>query len=150
MASDRAHTTSTASAFYPPILCDVLTSVSADWLPNHVLVLLIVIVFTILNPLVVPFSFIYFSSAIGEPSVSLLENRESEPLHCPVVHKNQLMRVYSKWYDQNGTAISIRILRYSLDGFLFAEVKCAESTPVRPSHSPLDRLPGTERFDAPE
>ncbi|KAG8842962.1 hypothetical protein FRB91_003692, partial [Serendipita sp. 411] len=73
------------------------------WLPNHVMVMMIVIVFTILNPLVIPFSFIYFSAAA-------------------VVHKNQLMRVYSKWYDQNGTVILVRILRYSLDGFIFAEI----------------------------
>jgi hypothetical protein len=39
-----------------------------------------------------------------------------------VVHKNQLMRVYSKWYDQNGTVLIVRIFRYSLDGFLFSEV----------------------------
>lgn len=73
------------------------------WLPNHVMVMMIVIVFTILNPLVIPFSLIYFGVAVA-------------------VHKNQLMRVYSKWYDQKGTILYIRILRYSLDGFLFAEI----------------------------
>lgn len=37
-----------------------------DWLPNHIMVLLIVIIFTVLNPLVVPFALIYFSAATGE------------------------------------------------------------------------------------
>ncbi|KIM23172.1 hypothetical protein M408DRAFT_17948 [Serendipita vermifera MAFF 305830] len=73
------------------------------WLPNHITVVLILVIFTVLNPLVVPFSLVYFSAAT-------------------VVHKNQLMRVYSKWYDQNGTVILVRILRYSLDGFIFAHI----------------------------
>ncbi|PVG01499.1 hypothetical protein CPB86DRAFT_699009 [Serendipita vermifera] len=73
------------------------------WLPNHVMVMMIVIVFTVLNPLVIPFALIYFSFALA-------------------VHKNQLMRVYSKWYDQNGSVIIIRIFRYTLDGFIFAEI----------------------------
>jgi len=39
-----------------------------------------------------------------------------------VVIKNQLLRVYSRFYDQNGTVLLIRMMRYSLDGFLFSEV----------------------------
>ena len=32
------------------------------------------------------------------------------------------MRVYSKWYDQNGTVLMVRIFRYTMDGFIFSEV----------------------------
>lgn len=32
----------------------------ADWLPNHTLVLHVVVVFAVLNPLVIPFAFLYF------------------------------------------------------------------------------------------
>jgi hypothetical protein len=38
---------------------------SVDWLPNHVLIMVIVVVFTILNPLIIPFAWIYFCVANG-------------------------------------------------------------------------------------
>lgn len=81
---------------------------------------MIVIVFTVLNPLVIPFALIYFSAAAGMWQQYFYLKAELNP-HL-AVHKNQLMRVYAKWYDQKGTVLFIRIFRYSLDGFLFAEV----------------------------
>lgn len=38
---------------------------SIVWLPNHVLVMMIVVVFAILNPLVIPFAWIYFCVVNG-------------------------------------------------------------------------------------
>lgn len=64
LASDRVPTT-----FIVRLLIDYDGLYSfrfTDWLPNHVMVMMIVIVFTILNPLVIPFSLIYFSAAAGE------------------------------------------------------------------------------------
>ena len=31
-----------------------------DWLPNHLLVIHVLLVFSVLNPLVIPFGFLYF------------------------------------------------------------------------------------------
>ncbi|KAF8517159.1 hypothetical protein BU17DRAFT_50176 [Hysterangium stoloniferum] len=73
------------------------------WLPNHVLVMTIVACFALLNPLVIPFAFVYFSV-------------ES------VIVKHQLIHVYAKTYENNGQLILIRIMRYSLDALLLAHV----------------------------
>ena len=56
------------------------------------------------------------------PALVCVDGSEPSKL-SPVVIKNQLLRVYSKLYDQNGTVLLIRMMRYSLDGFLFSEVR---------------------------
>ncbi|TFY68743.1 hypothetical protein EVJ58_g833 [Rhodofomes roseus] len=73
------------------------------WLPNHTLVLHIVVVFAVLNPLVIPFAFLYFCVA------------------CAVI-RNQLLHVYAKNYEGNGQTILIRIIRYSCDGLMLSQV----------------------------
>jgi sterol desaturase/sphingolipid hydroxylase (fatty acid hydroxylase superfamily) len=110
------------------------------------MVFLIIIIFTILNPLVVPFALIYFSAANGE---TLFVLKKVCLRTSSVVHKNQLMRVYSKWYDQNGTVLLVRILRYTLDGFIFSEVSTLQSAYFA-SHSKLDCVPGVECVDTPK
>lgn len=42
------------------ILTECLTESIIDWLPNHMLVIHIMLLFAVLNPLVIPFGFIYF------------------------------------------------------------------------------------------
>ncbi|KAG8980348.1 hypothetical protein FRC05_005979 [Tulasnella sp. 425] len=73
------------------------------WLPNHLIVLFVVFCFSILNPLVIPFAFIYFSVA-------------------SVVFKHQFLHVYSKAYELNASVILIRWVRYSLDGIILSQV----------------------------
>ncbi|KAG9019901.1 hypothetical protein FRB90_000031 [Tulasnella sp. 427] len=73
------------------------------WLPNHLIVLFVVFCFSILNPLVIPFAFIYFSVA-------------------SVVFKHQFLHVYSKAYEMNASVILIRWVRYSLDGIILSQV----------------------------
>ncbi|KAG1751153.1 hypothetical protein EDB19DRAFT_1675660 [Suillus lakei] len=71
------------------------------WLPNHLLVIHVLLLFALLNPLVIPFGLIYFSVETA-------------------VVKNQLLHVYAKNYECNGQILLIRILRYSLDAqFVF-------------------------------
>ncbi|KAI0322353.1 hypothetical protein OF83DRAFT_1224915 [Amylostereum chailletii] len=72
------------------------------WLPNHMLILYVILVFSILNPLVVPFGFVYFMVA-------------------STVIKNQLLHVYAKNYEGNGKTILIRLIRYSLDGLILTQ-----------------------------
>ena len=36
-----------------------------DWLPNHILVVILTLVFAVLNPLLTPFTLIYFSLETG-------------------------------------------------------------------------------------
>ncbi|KAG2153124.1 uncharacterized protein EDB93DRAFT_1136745 [Suillus bovinus] len=72
------------------------------WLPNHLLVIHILLLFALLNPLVIPFGLIYFSVETA-------------------VVKNQLLHVYSKNYEGNGQLLLIRILRYSLDGLMLSQ-----------------------------
>ncbi|OBZ71410.1 hypothetical protein A0H81_08778 [Grifola frondosa] len=73
------------------------------WLPNHMLVIHVIMVFSVLNPLVIPFAFIYFC------------------VEATVV-KNQLLHVYAKNYEGNGQLLLIRMIRYSLDGLILAQV----------------------------
>ncbi|KAF8480584.1 hypothetical protein JB92DRAFT_3102097 [Gautieria morchelliformis] len=73
------------------------------WVPNHVLVMTIVVCFALLNPLVIPFAWLYFSVQ-------------------SVIVKHQLVHVYAKTYDNNGQIILIRVVRYSLDGLILAHV----------------------------
>ncbi|KAJ3556206.1 hypothetical protein NM688_g2150 [Phlebia brevispora] len=72
------------------------------WLPNHLLVIHILLLFAVLNPLVIPFSFMYFCVEA-------------------VVVKNQLLHVYAKNYEGNGQTILIRLIRYSLDGLILSQ-----------------------------
>lgn len=37
-----------------------------DWLPNHVLIVILTLVFSVLNPLMTPFVVIYFAVETGE------------------------------------------------------------------------------------
>lgn len=73
------------------------------WLPNHVLVIHVLVVFAVLNPLVIPFGFLYYCVEL-------------------VVIKNQLIHVYAKNYENHGRTLTIRIIRYSCDGLMLAQV----------------------------
>ncbi|TBU27050.1 hypothetical protein BD311DRAFT_666174 [Dichomitus squalens] len=73
------------------------------WLPNHVLVMHVLLVFALLNPLVIPFALVYFA----------VER---------TVIKNQLLHVYAKNYEGNGQKLLIRMVRFSLDGLILAQV----------------------------
>lgn len=73
------------------------------WLPNHLLVIHILLLFAVLNPFVLPFGMIYFFINSG-------------------VIKNQLFHVYAKNYEQNGQVLLIRMVRYSLDGTILSQV----------------------------
>lgn len=72
------------------------------WLPNHLLIIHVCLLFAILNPLVVPFGLIYFAVETA-------------------VVKNQFLHVYAKNYECNGQILLIRIVRYSLDGLMFSQ-----------------------------
>jgi hypothetical protein len=72
------------------------------WLPNHLLVIHVLLLFALLNPLVIPFGLVYFSVETA-------------------VVKNQLLHVYAKNYECNGQILLIRILRYSLDGLMLSQ-----------------------------
>ncbi|KZP31510.1 hypothetical protein FIBSPDRAFT_972262 [Athelia psychrophila] len=73
------------------------------WLPNHMLIMHIMLLFAVINPLVIPFGFIYFC----------VEN---------AVVRNQLVHVYAKNYEGNGRLIIIRLIRYSCDGLMVSQV----------------------------
>lgn len=73
------------------------------WLPNHMLVIHVLLLFASLNPFVLPFGAIYFFVQTG-------------------VIKNQLIHVYAKNYEGNGKTLLIRIVRYSLDGLTLTVV----------------------------
>ncbi|KAK4058594.1 hypothetical protein OIO90_000038 [Microbotryomycetes sp. JL221] len=76
----------------------------AYWAPNHLLVLGITAIFTILNPLVIAFNFFY-------------------QLLVLTVFKNQFAHVYwRRWYENNGRLVFRRTFRYSLDMFIMAHV----------------------------
>ncbi|EKM51821.1 uncharacterized protein PHACADRAFT_31623 [Phanerochaete carnosa HHB-10118-sp] len=72
------------------------------WLPNHLLVIHVLLLFAVLNPLVLPFGLLYFCVEA-------------------VVVKNQLLHVYAKNYEGNGQTLLIRLIRYSLDGLTLAQ-----------------------------
>ncbi|KAF8073764.1 hypothetical protein FPV67DRAFT_764997 [Lyophyllum atratum] len=72
------------------------------WLPNHLLVIHVLLLFSVFNPFVIPFGTLYFFIQSG-------------------VVKNQLIHVYAKHYEANGQLILIRIVRYSLDGLILAQ-----------------------------
>ncbi|KAF5338898.1 hypothetical protein D9611_008815 [Ephemerocybe angulata] len=72
-------------------------------LPNHLLVIHVLLVFAVLNPFVLPFGTLYFFVQSG-------------------VIKNQLIHVYAKNYEGNGKTLLIRMVRYSLDGMILSLV----------------------------
>lgn len=72
------------------------------WLPNHLLIVHVCLLFAILNPLVLPFALIYFAVET-------------------VVIKNQFLHLYAKNYECNGQNLLIRMVRYSLDGLMFSQ-----------------------------
>lgn len=72
------------------------------WLPNHLLIVHVCLLFAILNPLVLPFALIYFAVET-------------------VVIKNQFVHLYAKNYECNGQNLLIRMVRYSLDGLMFSQ-----------------------------
>ncbi|KAJ7288266.1 hypothetical protein C8J57DRAFT_1115702 [Mycena rebaudengoi] len=72
------------------------------WLPSHLLVIHVLMLFMVLNPFVIPFGAIYFFIEAG-------------------VVKNQLIHIYAKNYEGNGQTILIRIVRYSLDGLILSQ-----------------------------
>ncbi|KAF7288521.1 CBM1 domain-containing protein [Mycena chlorophos] len=72
------------------------------WLPMHLLVIHVQVLFMVLNPLVIPFGAFYFFIEAG-------------------VVKNQLLHVYAKNYEGNGQTLLIRMVRYSLDGLVFSQ-----------------------------
>ncbi|KAL0961406.1 hypothetical protein HGRIS_006355 [Hohenbuehelia grisea] len=72
------------------------------WLPNHLLVLHVFLLFSILNPFIIPFATIYYFVQSG-------------------VIKNQLIHIYAKHYEGNGQLILVRVVRYSLDGMMLSQ-----------------------------
>ncbi|KAF9483352.1 hypothetical protein BDN70DRAFT_799820 [Pholiota conissans] len=72
------------------------------WLPNHTLVIHVLLLFSVLNPFVLPFTTLYFFIQHG-------------------VVKNQLIHVYAKNYEQDGRVLIIRMIRYSLDGLILSQ-----------------------------
>ncbi|KAK4703506.1 calcium permeable stress-gated cation channel, partial [Phenoliferia sp. Uapishka_3] len=74
------------------------------WLPNHLLVIAVTCIFTILNPMILPFTLVYQG-------------------FCLSVFKNQFAHVYwRRWYEGQGRLVFRRLFRYSLDTFMVAQV----------------------------
>ncbi|PWN18768.1 hypothetical protein BCV69DRAFT_62337 [Microstroma glucosiphilum] len=74
------------------------------WLPFHTLIMTILFVFTILNPLVIPFGLVYVFFAM-------------------VVFKRSFAFVYyRRFMEKDGVVYFVRILRYSSDGLMIAQV----------------------------
>ncbi|KAF7981445.1 hypothetical protein HWV62_33457 [Athelia sp. TMB] len=78
-------------------------AIGIHWLPNHMLIIHIMVLFAVLNPLVIPFGFIYFC----------VEN---------AVIRNELVHVYAKNYEGDGRVMIIRIIRYSCDGLMVSQI----------------------------
>ncbi|KJA17998.1 hypothetical protein HYPSUDRAFT_45721 [Hypholoma sublateritium FD-334 SS-4] len=72
------------------------------WLPNHTLVIHVLMLFSVLNPFVLPFGTFYFFIQSG-------------------IVKNQLIHVYAKNYEGDGRVLVIRMVRYSLDGLVLSQ-----------------------------
>ncbi|KAF9046608.1 hypothetical protein BJ165DRAFT_1346094 [Panaeolus papilionaceus] len=72
------------------------------WLPNHTLVIHVLLLFSVFNPFVLPFGTLYFFIQSG-------------------VVKNQLIHVYAKNYEGDGRVLMIRMVRYSLDGLVLTQ-----------------------------
>ncbi|GAA5927178.1 hypothetical protein JCM10213_005601 [Rhodosporidiobolus nylandii] len=75
-----------------------------SWVPNHLFVVSICLIFAVLNPLVVAFGFIYFCLAV-------------------IVFKQQFGHVYwRRHFEGGGRVVFRRIFRYSLDICILSEV----------------------------
>jgi hypothetical protein len=61
----------------------------ADWLPNHLLIIHVCLLFAVLNPLVLPFGLIYFAVETGAYYVSYRWNIFTSTISLAVV-KNQV------------------------------------------------------------
>ncbi|KDN44067.1 hypothetical protein K437DRAFT_274687 [Tilletiaria anomala UBC 951] len=74
------------------------------WLPFHVLIMTIIFIFTVLNPLVLPFALLYFWIAM-------------------VVFKKNFAYVYIRRFNEKeGVFYFVRLLRFSLDGLMTGQV----------------------------
>ncbi|GAA5983145.1 hypothetical protein JCM5350_007895 [Sporobolomyces pararoseus] len=74
-----------------------------NWVPTHLLIISVSLLFTCLNPLVVAFNFAYFAVAY-------------------TVFKNQFAHVYyRRHFEGGGRTIFRRIFRYSLDMAIFSQ-----------------------------
>ncbi|KAE8222855.1 hypothetical protein CF319_g4016 [Tilletia indica] len=73
------------------------------WLPFHVLILTILFIFTLLNPLVMPFGLVYL-------------------LFAYVVFKKNLAFIYYRRFNEKeGVVYFVRIMRFSLDGLIVGQ-----------------------------
>ncbi|CAD6901065.1 unnamed protein product [Tilletia controversa] len=73
------------------------------WLPFHVLIMTILFIFTLLNPLVMPFGLVYLLFAF-------------------VVFKKNLAYIYYRRFNEKeGVVYFVRILRFSLDGLIVGQ-----------------------------
>jgi hypothetical protein len=76
----------------------------------------------VLNPLVIPFGLIYFCAAYRTFQTNFFRRPcitdivSSSFLTPAAVFKNQLLHVYQHQYETQGTRVTIRFLRYTLDG----------------------------------
>ncbi|GAA5865963.1 hypothetical protein JCM8547_002898 [Rhodosporidiobolus lusitaniae] len=75
-----------------------------SWLPNHLFITSVCLIFAVLNPLVIPFGFVYFSLAV-------------------IVFKQQWAHVYyRRHFEGGGRLIFIRFFKYSLDILILSEI----------------------------
>jgi len=74
----------------------------SEYLPNNMLTLHVLLLFSILNPLIIPFGSMYFC------------------VEATVI-RNQVIHVYAKSYEGNGRTILTRLVRYSLDGLMLSQ-----------------------------
>lgn len=73
----------------------------------------VLLLFSVLNPFVLPFGAIYFFIENG-----VMKNQVFGPLTLDsfLMLVFQLLHVYAKNYEGNGQLLLIRMVRYSLDG----------------------------------
>ncbi|GAA5970112.1 hypothetical protein JCM11641_000274 [Rhodosporidiobolus odoratus] len=75
-----------------------------SWIPNHLFIVSICLIFAVLNPLVIAFGFIYFTLAV-------------------LVFKQQFAHVYyRRHFEGGGRVVFRRVFRYSLDIAVLAEL----------------------------
>ncbi|KAK0547677.1 hypothetical protein OC846_004765 [Tilletia horrida] len=73
------------------------------WLPFHILIMTILFIFTLLNPLVMPFGLVYLGFALI------------------VFKKNLAFIYYRRFNEMEGVIYFVRMLRFSLDGLIVGE-----------------------------
>jgi hypothetical protein len=89
-----------------------------DWFPNHCLVLHVLLLFSVLNPFVLPFGTLYFFVQTGVMKNQVHLSRLLFFLLMTNAPPFQFIHVYSKNFEGDGKILLIRIVRYSLDGQL--------------------------------